>query len=130
MSFAPITSVSWLEYEFTTWFLPCPQLYVGLFCCLLLMALQLVLLHDLFALGLHTLAGLFYSGPRTLAPSGGVFGGLLSPQLGRPPLATPSFSLVFPCLLWAYRVSLPNSHMSEYIYTCWLVVWRPLRSDY
>jgi hypothetical protein len=53
-------------------------------CCL--MALQLVLLHDLFALGLHTLAGLFYSGPRTLAPSGGVFGGLLPHWLGRPPL--------------------------------------------
>jgi hypothetical protein len=51
-----------------------------------LMALQLVLLHDLFTLGLHTLAGLFYSGPRTLAPSGGVFGGLLPHWLGRPPL--------------------------------------------
>jgi hypothetical protein len=48
--------------------------------------LKLVLLHDLVTLGLHTLAGLFYSGPRTLAPSGGVFGGLLPLRLGRPPL--------------------------------------------
>jgi hypothetical protein len=51
----------------------------------MLMALQLVLFEP-FCLGAATLAGLFYSGPRTLAPSGGVFGGLLPRWLGRPPL--------------------------------------------